>query len=514
MARYKNYSYDQTVMLPIRFDQQILPGSFEEAINYIVDNQIDLSVFESRYNNDETGATAFDPSILLKVVLLAYSRGITSSRKIEEACNENVVFMAISADSHPDHSTIAAFISKMENEIISVFKDILMICDEMGLIGGTMFAIDGCKLPSNASKEWSGTKADFSKKKEKIEKTIKYLLKEHQNKDKEESQVQRNKDENKNRIDKLQKKVEKITKWLNENEDKQGSRGNIKKSNITDNNSAKMPSSHGVIQGYNSIAVVDKKHQVIINAEAYGDGNDQKVLKDVLDKTEANLKTIGKNEDYLKEGKLITDSGFHSKENINMIYEKGLDAYIPDYGFRKRDPRFAMAEKYKKDVFQYRRERPKRKYFGPKDFAYDETKKKLICPAGSAMYIRNRNFECRGRKAINYMAKITACQVCELRAKCLRNPETVARQVHIFYDHEGAKDSLIEKMKKKIDSVVGRHIYSKRMEIVEPVFGNIKNNLGLNKFTLRGKQKVNIQWKLFAIIHNIGKIYRYGIGFA
>lgn len=165
MARYKNYSYEQTIMIPIRYDRQILSGSFEEAINQMVDNHIDLTIFESRYKNDVTGATAFDPAILLKIVLLAYSRGITSSRQIEELCNENVVFMAISADSHPDHSTIAAFISSMEKEISFIFTDILFICDEMGLIGGTMFAIDGCKLPSNASKEWSGTKADFIKKK-------------------------------------------------------------------------------------------------------------------------------------------------------------------------------------------------------------------------------------------------------------------------------------------------------------------------------------------------------------
>ena len=119
MARYKNYSYEQTIMLPVRYDRQILPGSFEEAISHLVDNSIDLSVFESKYKNDKNGATAFDPAILLKIVLLAYSRGITSSRKIEELCNENVVFIAISADSHPDHSTIAAFISSMGKEIIS-----------------------------------------------------------------------------------------------------------------------------------------------------------------------------------------------------------------------------------------------------------------------------------------------------------------------------------------------------------------------------------------------------------
>lgn len=513
MARYKNYSYEQTIMIPVRYDRQILPGSFEEAINRIVDEHINLETFEARYKNDITGRKAYDPAILLKIILLAYSKGITSSREIEKLCNDNVVFIALSADSHPDHSTIAGFISSMEKEIAFLFTDVLSICDEMGLIGGTMFAIDGCKLPSNASKEWSGTKADFIKKKEKIEKTVKHLMSQHKEKDKEESKYLDNDDRNK-RINNLKTKIEKITKWINENEDKIGASGNLKKSNITDNDSAKMPSSHGVIQGYNGIALSDKKHQIIITAEAYGEGNEQKVLKDVLNKAEENLKEIGKSESFLKDGKLITDSGFHDKENVHMVYEKGIDAYIPDYGFRKRDPRFQTADEHKEEVFQYRKDRPKRKYFGPEDFTYNKEKNKLVCPAGSELYIRNRNFECRGRKAINYMAKITACRVCELRAKCLRNPNTAARQVHIFYNHEGAKDSLLEKMKKKIDSITGRHIYSKRMEIIEPVFANIKSTLGLDRFSLRGKLKINIQWKLFAIVHNIGKIYRYGMEFA
>ena len=148
----------------------------------------------------------------------------------------------------------------------------------------------------------------------------------------------------------------------------------------------------------------DKKHQVIITAEAYGEGSEQRPLKDVLNSTEENLKAIGKDEDYLKGGKLITDSGYHSKENVHMIYEKGLDAYMPDNGFRKRDPRFETAEKYRQPVDRFKTDRT-RKYYCPDDFIYDKGKQKLICPAGSELYIRNRNFECRGRKAINYMAK-------------------------------------------------------------------------------------------------------------
>ncbi|MBN4054499.1 transposase [Nitrospira defluvii] len=164
MARYKPYDYNQSKLIPIYFDEQILPGTFEYALNHIVDKELDLSIFLDRYKNDNTGASAYDPAILLKIVLFAYSHGITSSRKIEAAGQNNILFKALSAATVPHFTTIADFISSMEAEITPLFRNVLLICDEMGLIGKEMFAIDGCKLPSNASKEWSGTKADFAGK--------------------------------------------------------------------------------------------------------------------------------------------------------------------------------------------------------------------------------------------------------------------------------------------------------------------------------------------------------------
>ena len=170
MARYKDVDYTQGKFIPIHFDKQILPGTFEYTLHYLINNEIDLSIFDLRYRNDETGAPAYDPAILLKIILYAYSRGITSSRKIEQCCRENVVFMALSADTQPHFTTIADFISTANEEIIRLFLEVLMVCDEMQLIGKEMFAVDGCKMPSNASKEWSGTKAELSNKKKKMEK--------------------------------------------------------------------------------------------------------------------------------------------------------------------------------------------------------------------------------------------------------------------------------------------------------------------------------------------------------
>ena len=129
--------------------------------HYRVVARLDHSGLAERYPNPETGPWAYDPKVLLKVVLFGYSRGLVSSRKLEAACRENVTFMALACGQQPDHSTIAAFVSSMKGEILPLFRDVLLVCEEMGLLGGTVFALDGCKLPSNASKEWSGTVSDL-----------------------------------------------------------------------------------------------------------------------------------------------------------------------------------------------------------------------------------------------------------------------------------------------------------------------------------------------------------------
>jgi transposase len=88
------YDVDQVTLVPVLFSDQILAGSFEYALNEIVDQHIDMRPFESRYNNDETGRLAYDPAILLKIVLFGYYKGIVSSRRLAEACKRNVQFMA------------------------------------------------------------------------------------------------------------------------------------------------------------------------------------------------------------------------------------------------------------------------------------------------------------------------------------------------------------------------------------------------------------------------------------
>jgi len=517
MARYKEYDYSQGKFIPIHFDRQILPGTFECRLHYLIDNEIDLASFDTRYRNDETGAPAYDPAILLKIILYAYSRGITSGRKIEQCCRENVIFMALSADTQPHFTTIAEFISTLGQEIIQFFLEILLICDQMGLIGKEMFAVDGVKLPSNASKEWSGTKGDLKKKKGKMEKAIRQIVRRHRQADVREAD-RGVLEQEEQYVDTLKKNVKKIKAWLKENEDKPGKSGKPVKSNMTDNESAKIKTSHGVIQGYDGVAVVDAKHQVVVHAEAFGAAQEHDLLLPMIEGTRENFEAIGNKKDVFEEAKLTADSGFHTGANMKGVMGQRIDAYIADTQFRKRDPRFSDVDKYKE---RFRKERAE--YYGvanlyrpQRDFTISEDKSHCICPAGKRLYRNGGNVVVNGQRAIKFHGRKTDCRVCELRERCLRHPDrTEARQVYFFQGRSEKKpETFTEKMKRKIDSVKGRLIYNRRLGTAEPVFGNICSTLGLNRFTFRGKRKVNIQWLLYCAVHNLFKVHRYGLELA
>jgi len=276
MPRYKPVNFDQITLIPVDFKSQLSPGTFEYALDYLIEHKLDLSIFDRRYQNDKTGATAYNPKILLKIILMAYSRGITSSRDIEQLCQENIIFMALSCDTRPHFTTIANFVSKLQIEMEDLFAGVLALCDEMGLIG-TMFAIDGCKIPSNASKEMSGTKESFTKKAEKMKKVVHRLLQKHRDEDDFDNPPPPDirKAEEK-QIETINRKVAKIEKWLQENEDRRGSRNKIVQSNLTDNDSAMLKTaSGGVIQGFNGVAIDDDKYHVIIGADAIGQNNER-----------------------------------------------------------------------------------------------------------------------------------------------------------------------------------------------------------------------------------------------
>jgi transposase len=499
MARYKRYDYSQRSLVPVSFEEQLMPGTLEFAIHTLVETRMDMSVFDDNYQNDETGRRAYDPKILLKVVLLAYSRGLISSRQIERACVENVTFMALSGNQRPDHSTIAGFVSSMKDQILPLFRDILLVCEQENLLGGTFFALDGLKLPANASMQWSGKLSEISKKKQKIERKVKQLLDEQITTDKDNGGDLADGLSREKQIEKLQKQAEWLDKWLKENDARIGAKGKELQSNVTDNESAKMKTPHGTIQGYNGQALVDKKHQVVVHAEAFGSGQDNKHLAPMVDGAKDNLEKIGQSEDYFENKIFTADSNYHNQNNLEKCRQEKLDAYIPDLKFRMRDSRFAARGRFK----------PKKgKKFVLQDFKYNQSKDCYICPNGKTLKFNTKNHIQDRNIYRRYMADEKDCKKCSLKSRCFYRKDTKRRSLSVPI---GAEETNFSKaMLEKVDSDKGRRIYPQRIAIVEPVFANIRAQKRMDRFTLRGKIKVNIQWMLYCMVHNIEKVVNYG----
>jgi transposase len=508
MARYKPVD-TQPKFLAIDLAAQLLPGTFEHALHHLLAHAIDLTPFDARYRNDASGAPAYAPAMLLRVVLFAYSRGIISSRAISRACEDQVTFIALSGDSRPHFTTIAHFVSTLGDQIAPIFAAVLAVCDRQGLIGREMFAIDGVKLPSNASKQRSGTRADFERQAEKMERAAEAMLTRHRAEDARAAEPSlATKDAA--RCEALLRDAGELRAWLRAHlQDRRGAKGAVRKSNRTDNDSAKMATSKGVIQGYTGVATVDAAHQIIVDAQAHGVGAEQELLLPVVAAT-ASLRTP----DTL----ITADASYHSEANLRALAEAQVPALIADGSMRKRDARFATQDRYTTLPNPlHDKSRPASKsatVFGPADFQYDPVARTCVCPAGKSLYRKGAANVTRDHIGEHFRGAKRDCGPCPLRAQCLRTPGTTSvRNVAFFRGRVSTQRvNYSALMRERIDAPAGRRQYAQRFATVEPVFGNLRANKRLDRFTLRGRTKVDTQWKLYCLVHNIEKLAHAGYG--
>ncbi len=372
-----------------------------------------------------------------------------------------MLFIAVSGDSQPHFTTLAAFVSELGDLAAKLFAQVLTVCDRQGLIGREMFAIDGVKLPSNAAKARSGRREDYARDLGKMEEAAGKMLTKHREAD---AGSETPPERELRKLERLQREAKKLKAWLAAHpEERKSAKGRVRLSNRTDNESAKMATSKGVIQGYTGVAAVDEKHQVIVEAQAHGTGSEQELLVPVVEATER-LRTL----DTL----ITADAGYHSEANLKELAGKTVEAYICDNGYRRRDERYAGQDQHKAkadSLWDKRPQEQKSKRFGPADFRLAEDGSHCICPAGKRLYSNGSNFQ--GKRE----------------------------------GHETHTD----RMKARIDSALGRQMIARRFATVEPVFGNLRGNKRLDRFTL-GRGKVDGQWKLYCLTHNVEKLAHHG----
>jgi len=490
MPNYKKSDIEdgQTIFLTVNLKEQLQPGTFEYMLNDLIGRKIEISMFDENYKNDKTGSKAIPPSVLIKLIIYGYYKGVKSSRKIMELANKNIIAKALTGDMEMHWTTIADFISRNSEKFKEVFKEVLAYSAELGLIGGETFAGDGRRMSSNASIEMSGTKQELEKRLLTYKKMADKHVAKHLKRDVL-GELREDKRNYEKRQKHLQRKMEKISDFLATMKPKEGKSVEEIKSNVTDNESAMIRSTKGFIQGYIGIAVADKENQIIVTAEAVGSANEGEHLPGLLDNTLSNLKEAGVEPPEGKKPVFMGDANYFSEENLKACEDRGMEAIIPDSQYNRRLGK------------------NKERRYEAIDFTYHEAGDYYECPNFKKLEFK-RTSVLGGKEGKLYQASAVDCGVCPFKDRCLRAKKDKdkydrGRQLLIMKSND--PKSFCTQMRKKLSTEKYQNQYAYRIQVVEPVFANITYSKGLDRFTLRGQKKVNGQWNLYCIVHNLGK---------
>lgn len=318
---------DQLMLLPHSINDFVEDGHIVRTIDEIVE-RLDTKAIESQYS--ELGRPAFHPKMLLKILLYAYSSGLRTSRKIEDACKSNLYYMYLSGMQAPDFWTICLFRRRFANEVEGIFCQVVRLCVEMGITKFGRISLDGSKLRASASAKKSKTKEEIEKLMSRVQEEIHTAIGEAELADEEENSIygDRGGDDLPKEIRKKEdrlKKLEEALKRLEEEEEK-------KKINLTDAEANFMQERHGVIKPAYNCQVAVTPEQVIVAYDTVCDATDIKQLEPMVEKVEKNtLKPVEE---------LKADCGYASEGNYKYAVEtKKIDIYMPDKGFVKERKR-------------------------------------------------------------------------------------------------------------------------------------------------------------------------------
>lgn len=462
------YCQHQSLLFPANLLDFIKNDDLCMVVDDVV-NSLDLSCVYAKVSYE--GNMAYHPKMMLKVLFYAYASGIFSSRNIAKALGENVAFIYLAAWQRPDFRTINNFRKNNLQELEDLFVQIVHICQQLNMVKLGHISIDSSKFKANAA-----DRKTYDRKR--IEREMKRILDKADKQDQHEDELygcDKTGDELPEHIRDRDQRIEKL-KQIQKQLDKEDK----KKLNATDPDAVFMKTTAGIKTSYNAQASVDEDVQVIVAADVTNEPNDKEQLLPMIEQTEQNTDA--------SIDILTADCGYSTANNLEKLESLNIDAYIPD------------------DTYQSRIRGKQVSAFDKDNFIYDETTDVFTCPEGKMVkFWHTRRYE-NGDYRVYRCDECTGCQHFGHCTKSKKGRSIWRRVV----------DENIKQMRSRLDSESGKAIYAKRKHIVEPVFGHIKSILGFTGFNLRGLEKVNAEFKLVAIAHNLKKITKYaykkGIG--
>lgn len=443
--------------------------------------QLDTSRVEQKYS--VRGQNAYHPRLIVGILIYAYSQGIFSSRQIEKKSREDLGFMYISHMNCPNFRVLSDFRKENYEFFKDCFKQSVLLAKELGMVSLGHVSIDGSKFKANTSKHKAMSYDRLKAKEEELIRQIEELVEQANQCDEGEDAEYGDKtgdelpDElriKKTRLAKIKaakEALEKREQELNPGKKIEGK----KQISFADKEARIMGKKGDFDYAYNGQISVDEKNQIIVGRHLTQNENDKKEVAPALQQIQ---ETVGALPD-----KASLDNGYYSGSNLEELESNQIDAYVATGREEKKDQR---------TIDECNREIKK------SDFTYDSEGDCFVCPAGHTLQLKSTAKD--GKKV--YQATKQACDGCAYKSRCCKSQKGQARTINTD-DKEPLRQKMIEKMEQE----QSKQIYKKRKEIVEPVFGQIKNS-GFRGFHVRGFSKASGEFSLICAVHNIKKVVK------
>lgn len=503
---FKDYQQHQISLLPPSLEELIPSMHLVRVINSVVD-RIDLKILEQGYKGG--GASTYHPRMMLKILLYAYSIKIYSCRRIDEALYRDVHFMWLSGMQRPDFRTINNFRSGALKSIIEkVFSEVLDFLMEQGYVKLENYFVDGTKLQADANKHTAVWAKNTARYKESLREKVKVLLSEIDSHNEYEDQTYGeghfeseghnstlNSDQihqkvaelneklskisdkkEQQKVKNLQRKIQGVASKMEHYEHQERILKDRRSYSKTDPDATFMKMKDDqFLPAYN--VMQGTENQFIVNYTITQSSAETHLLKDHLKKFEENRGRLPEN--------IVGDAAYGSEENYAYLKENSCHAYLKYSGYYQE-----QTKAYRENIFHR------------DNFSFDPITDSFTCPNGEKLIrkttSKQTNHNGYERTTVHYESR--NCDACSFADKCKKSDQQ-RRQLTVNPVWEDFKKSA----RQRLFTDTGIKLRKQRSVDIESSFGDIKFNQGYSRFRLRGLPKVNIEWGLIAMSHNLRK---------
>jgi transposase len=460
MRRILRADYEQMLLLPPSLEEWIGPEHPARFVREFV-AALDLKGLGLDTLEREEGGTAYEPALLVSAWLYGYLRKVRSTRALESACREEMGFVWLTGNQRPDHNALWRFWKEHRDGLRALFTQSVRVAMEMQLVGLAVQALDGTKIAAACSgrggydrkhleKLLSRLDAEITEREQAIERAAEQLddsLPEH--------------------LQKAKQLREQVRAALS-----RVSAGETKHAHPLEPQAARMPCDGRNRFGYNAQAVVDAQAQVVVAAEVVNAANDQGQLAPMLEQARANCAAPSATPTTLADG------GYATAAQLEAARANGHDvlAALPA-SWRDTSDAYHAAH-----------------------FRHDAQRQIVTCPQGRELPLQRVRLK-DGRRVEVYRSA-AVCRGCPVRAQCTSDRH--GRSIDI-----APGQAALAALHERWQHAATHELYGLRAPTVEPVFAQIKQRMGLRRWSVRGLPNVRVQWSLACTSWNLQVIYRH-----